>query len=269
MLKDARVYRRLLLSIVFAALLVLTLGAGVYAAPASIGPRTHYLALGDSLAFGFQPNHDFSHGYATDFLANLQTHGVQDIVNLGCPGESSVTMLQGGCPASPSTPAQLRTAFSFLLTHPGQVSPVTLDIGANDLLHDSDARTCTINLAQFNSDLLRLDLNLNSAILPLLKRGLTVNGRVTGDLFLLNYYDPIQNICPNLLPFTQELNQHLAHDAQGFATIVDVFDAFGGAHVPNPNICNLTWICSSFHDIHATNSGYQVIANTIEATAKY
>jgi len=28
-----------------------------------IGPKQHYLALGDSLAFGYQPNQDYSHGY--------------------------------------------------------------------------------------------------------------------------------------------------------------------------------------------------------------
>src|SRR5579859_2131845 len=31
-----------------------------------------YLALGDSLAFGFQPNGDFTHGYAVDLFQTLQ-----------------------------------------------------------------------------------------------------------------------------------------------------------------------------------------------------
>ena len=48
-----------------------------------------------------------------------------------------------------------------------------------------------------------------------------------------------------------------------------VFDAFGGAGVPNNNICNYTWMCSIFKDVHGTSQGYSVIANTFESGTGY
>src|SRR2546425_10145900 len=82
-----------------------------------------------------------------------------------------------------------------------------------------------------------------------------------------NYYDPFQNICPNSVPMVQTINQHLANDVRGFGIIVDVFSAFGGAAVPNPKICTYTWICSPppGPDIHPTDQGYSVIADTLAA----
>jgi lysophospholipase L1-like esterase len=117
-----------------------------------------------------------------------------------------------------------------------------------------------------------MDYNLTHTILPQLTAAMTVNGHMTGDLLMMNYYDPFQNDCPNSVPFSEMLNQHLAADASGYATMVDVFDPFGGATVPNPNLCNYTWMCSAYPTtlgIHATTTGYQVIANAFEQTAGY
>src|SRR5436305_1594462 len=43
-------------------------------------PITHYLALGDSLAYGFQPNDDHTHGYVDDLFTALRSRGVTDHV---------------------------------------------------------------------------------------------------------------------------------------------------------------------------------------------
>jgi hypothetical protein len=162
---------------------------------------------------------------------------------------------------------------TYLQENPGKVSPVTLDIGSNDVLRDTTITSsgCTINQTQFDADLAKLDTNLTVTILPALLGALTVKGKVTGSIVMMNYYDPLQNVCPNTVPDTQTLNQHLAADVSGFGTIVDVFGAFGGAGVPNPNLCTLTWFTvgctpSPTTDIHPTDSGYSVIANTF-ATA--
>ena len=80
---------------------------------------------------------------------------------------------------------------------------------------------------------------------------------------MMNYYDPLQNICPNSVQYSQIINRHLANDVQGFGSIVNVFHAFGGPKTPNPNICTLTWMCA-VGDIHANNKGYSVIADTFE-----
>ena len=234
-----------------------------------VGPKQHYLALGDSLAFGFQPNGDFTHGYVPDLFQILQNEGTKDVKDLGCPGESSTTFIKGGCPAPGAPPlpyTQLGAAMAFLKANAGKVSPVTLAIGANDLLKDFNPSTCTVS-STFNADLATLDSNLIHSILPALLGALTVEGRVTGDLVMMNYYDPFQNICPNSVTFVQTVNQHLANDVSGFGIIVDVFLAFGGPGIPNSNICAYTWICSPppGPDIHPTDLGYSVIAKTFAA----
>src|SRR5260370_40062709 len=106
-----------------------------------VGPKARYLALGDSLAFGYQPDLDFSHGYADYFMSNLTHHGIKHIANLGCPGETSSTFIIGDCPYPflrkyPYIGPQLAAAVTYLKSFKGQISPVTLDIGANDLLPD-------------------------------------------------------------------------------------------------------------------------------------
>ena len=160
------------------------------------------------------------------------------------------------------------TALNFLRSHRGQVSPVTLDIGANDLLRDVKTSNCTVS-PNFDADLARLDNNLTHIILPQLHAALTINGHVTGDLVMMNFYDPFQNICPNSVAITETVNAHLAADVSSYGTIVDVFSAFGGPKTPNPHICTYTWMCSIFKDIHATNTGYSVIAATFEQGTGY
>ena len=274
-----RLFKRVCSSIVCVLLLSLLCAPTALAnarslSPHLVGPKKHYLALGDSLAFGFQPDLDFSHGYVDYFSANLKSHGVQDTVNMACPGETSVSMINGGCTYSylrkyPYVGDQLDAALIYLALNRGNVSPVTLDIGANDILPDINKSTCSIDIAKYNADLAAVDSNLTQTILPALHKALTVNGVVTGDLIVMNYYDPYQNLCPNTVPYVKQFNAHIAADVQGYASLVDVYTAFGGSVTPNPNTCNYTWICSAFQDIHSKDAGYSVIANAFEQTAGY
>lgn len=239
-----------------------------------VGPKARYLALGDSLAFGFQPDLDFDDGYTNVFTSDLRNHNNAHASNLGCPGETSSTFIHGGCPNPflrkyPYLGAQLDAAVKYLNSYKGQVSPVTLDIGANDVLTDVNSRTCAVDMNKFKSDLARLDANLTGVILPRLRDALTVNGQMTGDLALMNYYDPYQNNCPDTVSIVQEVNQHLASDISGYGVIADTFSAFGGSKTPNPNICSYTWICSLFHDIHARDAGYRIIAGAFEKSLGY
>ena len=276
---NIRVYQRIFLALGFICVLLFTCMSAivVYAKALSsrsssfVGPKTYYLALGDSLAFGFQPNVDWNHGYVDDFFTDLQRHGTTSVVNMSCPGEMSDTFISGGCPGQlvhkyMYLGPQLAAAVSFLRSHAGMVSPVTLDIGVNDLLPDVHTSNCTEDVRQFNVDLKALDANLTGTILPQLKAALTVKGRVTGDLLVMNYYDAFQNVCPNTVSYLKEINQHLATDVRGFGVMVDVFGAFGGAKVPNKNICAYTWMCSIFTDVHPMREGYNVIAGAFEKT---
>jgi lysophospholipase L1-like esterase len=269
-----RIFTSLLFCLLICFVFTPMLAASAHSARVLVGPQKYYLALGDSLAFGFQPDLNFADGYASDFHSNLKPYGIIARADLGCPGETSSTFINGGCHYALLHKnfyrgAQLNAALSYLVAHPGQVSPVTLDIGANDVLPDLDAKTCTPDVGKFTADLATLDANLRQVILPRLNKALTINGRVTGDLIMMNYYDPYQNLCPNTLPYLEELNQHLAADVAGYGDIVDVFGAFGGASIPNPNLCRYTWICSIFKDVHASSSGYSVIAHAFETEVGY
>ncbi|HEY1835046.1 MAG TPA: hypothetical protein VGG08_11450 [Solirubrobacteraceae bacterium] len=67
-----------------------------------------YLALGDSLAFGYSlqlyneneaegdPAAAFEHGYVNDYDAKLKGHKEYALVNLGCPGETSKSLIGNG-----------------------------------------------------------------------------------------------------------------------------------------------------------------------------
>ncbi len=274
MLKDAHTYRRIIVPITLAILLLFAFAPAALAASSAqpnwpTGLKQHYLALGDSLAFGFQPNGDFTNGYVDDLFQIIQSEGVIDKTNLGCPGENSSTFITGGiCSYSPFS-SQLAAAEAFLQANASKVSPITLDIGANDVLPDINPFNCTVNKTKFDSDLATLNTNLTGTILPDLKAALTINGRVTGDLVLMNYYNPFQNICPNTTHFTRRLNDVLTADTKAFGFfIVNVFGAFGGAATPNPNICTYTWMCTPpplGPNIHPTDLGYTVIANTFAA----
>src|SRR5579884_3818955 len=272
-------YQRAGASLALACLLFLFIEPAAFAhvhgrSSSLIGPKQYYLALGNSLAFGYQPDWDFAHGYANSFFQDLKSRGVQTYVNLACPGETSSTMMRGGCPYPllrkyPYVGSQLAMAVNYLNAHHGMVSPVTLDIGANDLLPAIDPATCSIDDNKFNAALESFDSNLTQVILPELHAALLGNAGVTGDLIINNYYDPFQNSCPQTVAYIQLLNQHLANDVQGYGIIVDTFTAFGGSVTPNPNICSYTWMCSIFKDIHATNQGYSVMANAFENTVGY
>src|SRR5919202_5001328 len=77
----------------------------------SVGPKTFYLALGDSLAWGYQPNWNIVQGYAEDLYLHLLRRGAQGRtffhlpprgtlfeINMSCSGETAATLIAGGCP---------------------------------------------------------------------------------------------------------------------------------------------------------------------------
>ena len=129
---------------VVAAVVTTTL-AGAAPALASSSKQSHYpfapsyyLSLGDSLSQGVQPNAagdsvETNQGYPDQLYAALRLGNPRlRLVKLGCPGETTGTMITGGICSYPQG-SQLAAAVSFLKYHRGQISLITIDIGANDL----------------------------------------------------------------------------------------------------------------------------------------
>lgn len=243
--------------------------------PARVLAPHYYMALGDSLSFGYQPNLDFNSGFADDIFHDEQKANVTGLVNYACAGESTETMIDGGCPGGilhhgSYTGSQLQAAVDFLKAahNRGRVSPITLEIGSNDVITDWNAFTCSQSPSA-GADLARMDANLTGVILPRLLDALGAGTKAdNGDLHILNYYNPYAKECPGSAPFIHMLNNHLQADAAQFRIpVVDVYAAFGGDANMASNICEYTWICNvRFHDIHPTNLGYQVIAKAVELT---
>ena len=98
---------------------------------------SYYLSLGDSLSVGVQPDPagkslPTGQGYANQLAAALRLGdpGLR-LVKLGCSGETTHTMIDGGICSYPAR-SQLAEAVRFLRAHRGKVSLITIDIGAND-----------------------------------------------------------------------------------------------------------------------------------------
>ena len=113
-------------------------GAPAFAAHRASTTASYYLSLGDSLAQGVQPNSsgtdvETNQGYPNQLYTALHLgNPTLKLVKLGCPGETTATMIHGGI-CSYAAGNQLAQAAAFLASHKGRVQLVTIDIGANDL----------------------------------------------------------------------------------------------------------------------------------------
>src|ERR1700733_14460238 len=114
------------------------------------GPAArYYVALGDSLSQGMQPNAigqtvDTDDGYVDDIGA-WAAHRIPtlQVIKLGCGGDTTTSLLTGkGNDADAKAlhcdrqgGSQLAAAVSFLQSHhaAGEVPLITIDIGANDV----------------------------------------------------------------------------------------------------------------------------------------
>jgi lysophospholipase L1-like esterase len=286
---------RLRLAALSVALLAAVAGAIPAAASSSeqqTEPGKYYLSLGDSLAFGFQqakfnalfPGEDpagFNTGYANDFAALLRSirHGVR-LLNYGCPGETTVTFMNGPCPYpfalhnAYSQPSQLATAVAFLGSHRNQVNPITIDLGSNDAL--ALLRSCGMppispsGIAcvgpQVSGLVTQIRTNLTTIIAALHKAS------PKSEIIVLDLYNPLvaldsaqDGFASDALAGAVNAGIALAATTRG-ARLADVFTTFnpGGATNPgNPvelaTICTLTAICTAL-DVHATDAGYTLMA---------
>jgi lysophospholipase L1-like esterase len=246
--------------------------------------RPTYLALGDSLAFGYQqakfnsllPNPNpaaFDTGYVDDFGAVLKLTGQDSqVVNDGCPGETTESFIKGPCqyqlafalhhpyvggPAS----SQLSDALAYLGGHPGAVSPITIDIGANDALGVIGAcnREPACVLEHAPALFAHVAGNLGSILAQL--RGAAPGAQI----IVLGLYNPFGSAIAGGDLLTAELNKVMEAVAAGagaaFANPLPVFNPQGP--LEQPTLCLLTNICTPLQDIHPTDLGYATLAGLI------
>lgn len=131
--------RRLALTLAAAALVTAGCSGGAFrpGPRPTAPPASYYLALGDSLALGVQPDSAGAsirtgQGYADQLYAGWHRRlpGLR-LVKLGCLGETTGTMIHGGV-CHYRAGSQLAAAAAFLRAHRAHIAVITLDIGAND-----------------------------------------------------------------------------------------------------------------------------------------
>jgi len=258
-------------------------------------PASYYLALGDSLSRGVQPDAagasvETGQGYPDLVYATLlASHPALRLVRLGCPGETTKTMIHGGI-CHYSAGSQLAAATAFLRAHRGHVFLVTIDIGANDL-EDCGNRPNLIQLASCIGQLPKATANV-AAILASLRAAAGPGVRIAG----MNYYLPaLAEWRSGLLGrMTARLSEKfaVAYDdllkrayGQAGITVANVFEAFETSNFGDPvtvpgvgsvprnvaRICQWTWACAPpprGPNQHANAAGYRVIAGAILAATK-
>lgn len=261
------------------------------------GEYDYYLALGDSLAWGYQPDASGNgvksgHGYADDLAAYLRGHGDRhlDYVNLSCPGETTGTMLDGGCPdlagSGQSYTVQEDAAVAFLAAHPHARILVTLDIGANNV------DQCLTGAGSIDPTCAAEGVATAGTQLPQILAKLKAAAGRHVSFVGMSYYDPFlaawltgsagQTVAVESVALSTAFNGALDTGYALFdVPVADVSGAFktddfvdttslGGTTVPVnvANICELTWMCAPAPigpNIHANNAGYALIARTFEA----
>jgi lysophospholipase L1-like esterase len=254
-------------------------------APAPRPPAPSYLALGDSLAFGYSeakfdslyPEEnpaDYDTGYVDDFAKVLKLFepGLQ-VVNDGCPGETTESFIKGPCEYQLAFPlhhpysggpdsSQLSDALAYLGAHPGSVNPITLDIGANDALGLIEG-TCKLEAACIAKGAPAVFAHIGANLGLIL--GELRAAAPHAQIIVLGLYNPFGATIAGGNELTAALNEVEAGVAADFgARFADPLPFFNppGA-LEAPTICLLTNMCTPLVDIHPTNLGYAVLAGLI------
>ena len=248
--------RRVLVLTASALVLAIAFAFAAAAASAHPGHRFHfhlparYLALGDSVAFGYvppeavpAPNYDNPRSFIgyPEFLAR---HLRERVSNASCPGETSASMLVAGAPSNgcenaPGSPVGYRTfyplhvryrgtqiayAVRYLLSHRHATHLVTIDIGANDafLCQETTADQCT-SQAELVGVANQIAGNLGTIF-----HDLRDVARYRGPIVVLTYYS-LSYSDPTAIASAQFLDSVIAGATTANGGIVaDGFGAFQG-----------------------------------------
>ena len=251
-------------------------------------PKHYYLALGDSLAFGAQlgkffqelssgtydPS-SFNTGYVDDFAARMKSvDPALETVNLSCPGETTDTF-QGTCLFrrlgfalhTSYTGSQESAALSFLRTHPGKVSPITIDLGFNDSLLPCAGPTFLVDVACIHRTM-PAALRTVAANLPEILAALH-KASPSSEIIVMTYYNPffVQDAS------TDALVSALDNEIAGIAAVQDVrvadaFAPFDRTGDEGTTLCTLTLMCPGL-DYHASDVGYSAIATQFWTASGY
>ena len=271
-------------AVLAAALLTLATTGMVAAAPGASGDhaKQYYVSVGDSLAAGVQPIGDpgdlyrTDEGYAEQLLEIARADSPSlSLVKLGCPGETTTTLINGGICSYPHG-SQLDEAVSFLHAHRQMVAFITIDIGANDF-PCQEAQCVPAGAAAIGANLPRILAALRAAAgpdVPIV--GMTIYNPFLaawllgpeGQSYAVNVATPLMAFVNGLLRATYAGSGVPVADIEGafssydFGTLVELPGA-GLVPINVAKICLWTWVCAPAPlgpDNHANAAGYGAIA---------
>jgi lysophospholipase L1-like esterase len=261
------------------------------------GNANYYLALGDSLSVGVQPttagvDEPTGAGYPNQIYARIQyTYPDLKLDQLGCPGETTATLINGGiCGYSGDQRTsytgdagnQAAAALAFIAAHKGHVPLITLDIGANDLNPCIAKGTISGIEACLPGVLNAISKNLATLLAEL--RTADPNATIIG----MNYYDPElaewltgsagQTFAADSVELSTVFNDTLESVYQAYSVpVADVASAFDTSDMTDlvatthgtlprnvAEVCALTWECVAppqGPNEHCDAAGYRVIGN--------
>jgi hypothetical protein len=269
--------------------------ASIGAAGAAGSPSYFYLDLGGSASVGFQPTladprgEPTPHGYANDVVAYEAARGTHlHLRELGCPGETTTTMLHGGGNCYNSDDSQLKEAMNFLFSHYGEAGIVTLDVGFNNV------RSCLANQV-VDEVCVESELGEIQQELPTIVSDLQGAAGPHVSFVGLDHYDPYlgyeiaggasATFATETTDVVDRLNAVLEEVyADAGVPVAQVDDAFQGqdlsvarlqgvGEVPENvwNTCKLTWMCQPAPygpNFHPNDTGYAIMASAIESALR-
>jgi lysophospholipase L1-like esterase len=280
-----------IIAVAVSATLMLPADGGVASASPVTGSDRNgtYLALGDSVAFGYVPPeavpppdyldaHSFV-GYPEDVARQLDVR----VANSGCPGETTASMLatgaqSNGCENSVGSASGYRTLFPLHVQYQGtqmayalryladhhHTRLVSIDIGANDVFvcERTTADHCT-SQQELTKVATQIAGNL-AAIYTQIRKVAGYQGTLVG----LTYYSPSYSD-PSQVAGTQFLDGVIANVTTAFGGLVaDGFTAFQGpALAAGGDPCAaglLIKLPGGTCNIHPSPLGHLLLARAIE-----
>jgi lysophospholipase L1-like esterase len=265
---------------------------------AAIGPGSsgdhaplYYLSLGDSLAAGVQPTGDPANLYRTDegyadqlYAMAREWYPNLRLVKLGCPGETTATMIDGGICAY-AHGSQLDEAKAFLHAHGKFVAFVSIDIGSNDFPCQTGLECLPPGAATIAQNLPTILATLRAAAGP----RTPIAGATIYDPFLAYWLTGPEgqalaqlSVAAAIVPLNGLLTKTYGDagmpvaDVQGafsttdFATMVPL-PPFGLVPLNVVRLCQWTWVCAPTPlgpDNHANAAGYHAMAEAFATVLK-
>jgi lysophospholipase L1-like esterase len=246
--------RRTLTIILALALLLVGIGGALWYGGRALAYTPHgkgdlYVAMGDSLAWGARLDDQANQSYPALIHARLAASGPISLANLAVPGETSASILRGQLPRALALISEARAK--------GQrVSPITLDIGGNDLRNveraGSDVRAAAVaavgrNIAQIVDELRRA-------------------AGADSDIAVMTYYNPYGGdpaVVGGDAYWVAQLNAAISAAAlpRG-AAVADAYTPLDGGRAYTH-----TFILTG--DIHANALGHQVLADAFLSALRY